>query len=75
MWTMKSEVFITPLRVLLGHAVDFFLQRRIKLTEISRVITRVMEQAITEPADSLDSILRADADARELASATIEVQV
>jgi len=50
-------------------AVEQFLQRRISFIEIPRLITDVMEQSSTGPADSLDSILQADASARELALA------
>ena len=48
-------------------AVEQFLQRSISFTEIPRLITQVMEQISTGPADRLDSILQADASARELA--------
>lgn len=48
-------------------AVEQFLQRNISFIEIPRLITQVMEQISTGPADRLDSILQADASARELA--------
>lgn len=48
-------------------AVEQFLQRNINFIEIPRLITQVMEQISTGPADRLDSILQADASARELA--------
>ena len=48
-------------------AVELFLQRSINFMEIPRLITRVMDQTSTGPADSLNSILRADAEARQLA--------
>ena len=48
-------------------AVEHFLNKRIKFTEIPRLITRVMEQATTGPADSLEAILQADSSARNLA--------
>jgi 1-deoxy-D-xylulose 5-phosphate reductoisomerase len=47
--------------------VEQFLQRNINFIEIPRLITQVMEQISTGPADRLDSILQADASARELA--------
>jgi len=48
-------------------AVEHFLNRQIKFTEIPKMITRVMEQATSAPADDLDVILEADLNARELA--------
>ncbi len=48
-------------------AVDQFLQRNIGFMEIPRLITRVVERSKTGPADSLDSVLQADAAARVLA--------
>lgn len=48
-------------------AVEYFLNRRIKFTDISRLISKVMQQTTTGAADSLESILRADFDARGLA--------
>ncbi|MDH3856779.1 MAG: 1-deoxy-D-xylulose-5-phosphate reductoisomerase [Gammaproteobacteria bacterium] len=48
-------------------AVEHFLNRQIKFTEIPKMITRVMEQAASLPADDLDVILEADLNARELA--------
>lgn len=48
-------------------AVEQFLQRNIGFIEIPRLITQVMEQISTGSADRLDSILQADASARELA--------
>ena len=55
-------------------AVEHFLSRQIKFTEISRLITKVMEQSTIEPADGLDSILRADFNARELARQLVELR-
>lgn len=55
-------------------AVEHFLSRQIKFTEIPRLITKVMEQSITEPADELDSILQADFNARELARQLVELR-
>ena len=48
-------------------AVEHFLNRQIKFTEIPKMITKVMEQATSVPADDLDVILEADLIARELA--------
>ena len=55
-------------------AVEHFLSRQIKFTEIPRLITKVMEQSTIEPADGLDSILRADFNARELARQLVELR-
>ena len=48
-------------------AVEHFLNRQIKFTEIPKMITKVMEQATSVAADDLDVILEADLNARELA--------
>jgi 1-deoxy-D-xylulose-5-phosphate reductoisomerase len=55
-------------------AVEHFLSRQIKFTEIPRLITKVMEQSTTEPADELDSIMQADFNARELARQLVELR-
>jgi 1-deoxy-D-xylulose-5-phosphate reductoisomerase len=55
-------------------AVEHFLNRQIKFTEISGLITKVMEQSTIEAADGLDSILRADLNARELARQLVELR-
>ena len=55
-------------------AVEHFLSGQIKFTEIPRLITKVMEQSTIEPADGLDSILRADFNARELARQLVELR-
>jgi len=55
-------------------AVEHFLNRQIKFTEIPRLITKVMEQSTIEPADGLDSILQADFNARELALRLVELR-
>ena len=55
-------------------AVEHFLCRQIKFTEIPRLITKVMEQSTIEPADGLDSILLADFNARELARQLVELR-
>ncbi len=52
-------------------AVDQFLQRNISFMEIPKLITRVVERSSTGPADSLDSVLQADAAARVLAQELI----
>jgi 1-deoxy-D-xylulose-5-phosphate reductoisomerase len=53
-------------------AVEYFLNERIKFTQIPRLITNVMEQAATGPADKLEKILQADSSARSLAHQLIE---
>jgi len=53
-------------------AVEYFLSKRIKFTDISRLITKVMQQATTGPADKLEGILQADFDARGLARELVE---
>jgi len=55
-------------------AVEHFLSRQIKFTEIPKLITRVMEQATTGPADSLEGILQADSSARSLARELTELR-
>lgn len=55
-------------------AVEHFLSRQIKFTEIPGLITKVMEQSTIEPAEGLDSILRADFNARELAHQLVELR-
>ncbi|MCP4390590.1 MAG: 1-deoxy-D-xylulose-5-phosphate reductoisomerase [Gammaproteobacteria bacterium] len=52
-------------------AVNQFLQRNISFMEIPKLITRVVERSSTRPADSLDSVLQADAAARVLAQELI----
>ena len=53
-------------------AVEYFLNRRIKFTDISRLISKVMQKTTTGAADSLETILRADFDARCLARDLVE---
>ena len=48
-------------------AVDSFLDRRIRFSEIPQIIARTLESHDPRPADSLESILEADAWARRLA--------
>jgi 1-deoxy-D-xylulose-5-phosphate reductoisomerase len=48
-------------------AVEHFLDRRIRFSEISNVITEVMERTACGPANDLAAILDADAAARRLA--------
>jgi 1-deoxy-D-xylulose-5-phosphate reductoisomerase len=48
-------------------AVDQFLQGNISFMDIPKLITSVVERSSSGPADSLDSVLRADAAARESA--------
>ena len=53
-------------------AVEYFLSKRIKFTDISRLITKVMQQTTTTAADNLEGILQADFDARSLARELVE---
>jgi 1-deoxy-D-xylulose-5-phosphate reductoisomerase len=53
-------------------AVEAFLRRRIGFNEIATTISKVMQTVSTGEADSLDKILQADADARELASSLLQ---
>lgn len=55
-------------------AVEHFLSRQIKFTEIPKLITKVMEKSTIKPADGLDSIMRADFNARELARQLVELR-
>lgn len=55
-------------------AVEYFLDRRIKFTEIPRLITNVMEQTATGPADMLEGILQADSSARSLARELVKLR-
>jgi 1-deoxy-D-xylulose-5-phosphate reductoisomerase len=55
-------------------AVEYFLNKRIKYTDISRLITKVMQQATTGPVDKLESILQADFEARGLARELVELR-
>jgi len=48
-------------------AVARFLQRKIRFTDISRLINDVMERTATGPANDLNAILEADSRARHLA--------
>jgi 1-deoxy-D-xylulose-5-phosphate reductoisomerase len=48
-------------------AVAAFLDRRIRLTDIPRVISRVLDAHDTRPAASLDAVLATDAEARRAA--------
>ena len=48
-------------------AVEQFLQRSIRFMDIPKLIENVLRRSSTGPADDLDTVLQADADARELA--------
>ena len=48
-------------------AVEQFLQRSIRFMDIPKLIENVLRRSSTGPADNLDTVLQADADARELA--------
>lgn len=56
-------------------AVEHFLNRNIGFIEIPKVINRVMEQISTGPADDLDTIFQADAEARRLAQQLVRIGV
>jgi 1-deoxy-D-xylulose-5-phosphate reductoisomerase len=56
-------------------AVEHFLKRNIKFTEISKLITEVMEQTTSRPVDELQVILEADFRARELTRQLVEQRV
>jgi 1-deoxy-D-xylulose-5-phosphate reductoisomerase len=54
------------------EAVQAFIDQRICLTDIPRVIEAVMNRHITKPVSDLDTVLSADSSARTVASAEIE---
>jgi 1-deoxy-D-xylulose-5-phosphate reductoisomerase len=54
------------------EAVSAFMDERIRLTDIPRVIEAVMDGHVTQPIASLDDVLRTDARARISASAAID---
>ncbi|MCP4877885.1 MAG: 1-deoxy-D-xylulose-5-phosphate reductoisomerase [Gammaproteobacteria bacterium] len=55
-------------------AVEYFLKRKVRFTEIAKLITEVMEQTTTGPANGLEGILEADAGARMLCCQLVEQQ-
>ncbi|MCP4470575.1 MAG: 1-deoxy-D-xylulose-5-phosphate reductoisomerase [Gammaproteobacteria bacterium] len=55
-------------------AVEHFLDRRMRFTEISNLITEVMERTASGPADDLAAIFDADAAARRLARELVKVR-
>jgi len=55
-------------------AVEHFLDQRIRFTEISNLITEVMQRTASGPADDLAAILDADASARRLARELVKVR-
>jgi len=52
-------------------AVAAFLERRLPFTGIARVIEQTLERVPAQPAETLDAILAADADARRAAGAQV----
>ena len=54
------------------EAVRAFIEERISLTDIFRVIERVMNNHENRNADTLESVLSADRDARRAAQSTIK---
>lgn len=53
-------------------AVEAFLNRQIKFTEISGLVETALENIAAVPADSIDTVLSADAEARHFALAYIK---
>ena len=53
-------------------AVEAFLSRRLRFTEIPGVISRTLDSCPTTPADDLDGVLAADAGARRTAAQLVE---
>ncbi|MDQ3474212.1 MAG: 1-deoxy-D-xylulose-5-phosphate reductoisomerase [Acidobacteriota bacterium] len=62
----------TALNAANEEAVRGFIEERIRLTDIPRVIERVMDQHAIEPALDLETVLAADQSARVLANIEIE---
>ncbi|MFZ0063461.1 MAG: 1-deoxy-D-xylulose-5-phosphate reductoisomerase [Pyrinomonadaceae bacterium] len=62
----------TALNAANEEAVRAFIEERIQLTDISKVIERVMDQHNVEPATDLETVLAADQSARLLANIEIE---
>jgi len=54
------------------EAVKAFIEERIRLTDIPKVIERVMDQHQTEPVIDLETVLNADRSSRSLANSEIE---
>ena len=54
------------------EAVKAFIEERIRLTDIPKVIERVMDRHATEPAIDLETVLNADRSSRSLANSEIE---
>ena len=54
------------------EAVQAFIDERISLTDIPRVIEAVMDRHITKPASDLETVLDTDQSARLSATAEIE---
>jgi 1-deoxy-D-xylulose-5-phosphate reductoisomerase len=52
-------------------AVAAFLERKIRLTDIARVIARVLDTQTIQPATTLDAVLAADSEARSRAATII----
>lgn len=56
-------------------AVEAFLEEKIRFTDIPRVIEKSLEEATTQPADTLEVILQADRDARAIANDFIDTSL
>jgi len=66
---------MTTLNAANEMAVEYFLRRQIKFTEIAKLITEVMAQVTSEPADELQVIIEADSRARSLTRQLVEQRV
>ncbi len=53
-------------------AVDSFLGGAIRFTDIPRIIEFVMDQSVAQPVDSIDTVLTADQQARQVAKGYIQ---
>ena len=52
-------------------AVDAFLERRVRFTDIARVVGRVLDSLPVRSVDSIDDVLAVDTEARSLAAETL----
>jgi 1-deoxy-D-xylulose-5-phosphate reductoisomerase len=62
----------TALNAANEEAVKAFIEERIRLTDIPRVIAQVMDRHVSQAALDLETVLAADQAARELAQLEIE---
>jgi 1-deoxy-D-xylulose-5-phosphate reductoisomerase len=68
----KGGTLPTVLNAANEEAVKAFIEERICLTDIPRVIESAMDQHTTQPALDLETILKTDRDARLVANVEIE---